>query len=396
MRIHRHIGFWNMAASNILRHKGRSAALVMPLMIVVACFGVITFMKDGLIRDAELSMSFVPDLTVQQTLGGRIDRLQVEILSKIQNLPHVQRASPRVWGYLPYHLKGAIAAFTLMGIDWEKSEVLDKGRMIIQEGRFFEKGDKNRCVIGNALAKSLNVRVGDSIELSDNLGNKDQFQIIGLFDISVQIYAADLLLTDLDSARKFFGYGSQEASDLCVYLDDAGYRGQVAEKISSLSPSLRILSKDALLNSTRQAYGGRGGVFQLMWLILLLTSCLIAWSQASHINLERAREIGIFKALGWEIMDVIELNLIETTILGIMAAILGVILALGYILIDAPGIKSYFLGWATIYPEFPIPILVSLKSICLVFAICLAPLWMATVIPAWLLGIIEPDAAIRR
>ena len=214
--------------------------------------------------------------------------------------------------------------------------------------------------------------------------------------MSVQIYAADLLLTDIDSARNFFGYGPMESSDICIYLDDSAYVGKVAEKITSDSPSLRILSKDALLNATIQAYGGRGGVFQLMWLILLITACLISWSQASHISLERTREIGIFKAIGWEIMDVIELNLIETTILGIVAATFGIVLALVYILLDAPMIKSYFLGWATIYPDFPIPILISAKSVCLLFTICLVPLWVATVIPAWLLGIVEPDKAIRR
>lgn len=395
MRIHRHTGFWFLAGENLFRHKAKNFAVFVPLTIVVASLGVITFVKDGLVRDSELAVAFLPDLTIQQTTGGRVERVSTDVCEDLRHQPHVKSVAPRVWGYLPAEDNGKSIAYTIMGIDLDEVKMGEQKSLFVREGRFLSMKGENECVIGEALARGLGVALGDTIEIRDTFNNEDSFHVVGLFVSSVQIYAADLLLTDIASAGRFFGYGENECSDICVYLDHSGYAGTVAQEVSSKSPNLRILSKETLGNVTRQAFSGRGGVFQLLWLILLLTSVLIAWSQASHISLERKREIGIFKAVGWEIMDVIELNLIEVTLLGLLAWAGGLALSLGYVLIGAPGVKSYFLGWATLFPEFPIPIVVSVQSVLLLFAICLVPLWLATVIPAWLLGVVEPDRAIR-
>ena len=395
MRAHRHIGFWHIAADNLFRHRGKSLAIALPLSLVVGVFGAITFVKDGLSRDAELSAGFLPDVTVQKTVGGRVERIPAGTAAQLVGLPHVKSVAARVWGYLPVELHDEAFAYTIMGVDPKRAQLHRQKSLIIRDGRFIEEGDSYKCVIGNAVARGLDAGVGDTIEIGDIYGNEDAFEVIGVFETSVQIYAADLILTDIHTARTFFGYMGDEASDICIYLDDDAYTDATAAKVQEISPEFRVLSKEILAEVMIQAYGGRGGIFQLIWLILLLTAGLIAWSQASHVSLDRRREVGIFKAIGWETMDIIELTLIETTVLGTLAVLGGVVLAIAYVLADAPGMKSYFLGWATVYPEFPIPFAVSGKALATLLAVCIVPLWLATVVPTWALGITEPDAAIR-
>ena len=217
-----------------------------------------------------------------------------------------------------------------------------------------------------------------------------------MFATSVHIYTADLILTPLNTAKRFFGYKEDEASDLCIYLDNPLLADGIAKQIASMGANLRVLTKDKLADITQQAYGGRSGVFQLMWMILLLTAMILGWSQASNITLDKRKEIGILKAIGWSTLDVIELKMLESLIIGFLGILLGLTIGLGYLLIGAPGIKEYFLGWAAVYPDFPIPIYVSSSSILLLIVVGIFPLLFATVIPAWLTGIIEPDESIRK
>ena len=144
-----------------------------------------------------------------------------------------------------------------------------------------------------------------------------------------------------------------------------------------------------------QAYGGRGGVFQLIWIMLVLTAVMIAWAEGMSVTNQMKREIGILKAIGWGIGDVIEMKIMEAVQIGFIAFVSGTSIGLMYILMDAPGIKSYFLGWASIYPDFPIPIHLAPGSVFLIFCISVFPLLFAMMIPSWLIGIMEPDEAIR-
>ena len=85
----------------------------------------------------------------------------------------------------------------------------------------------------------------------------------------------------------------------------------------------------------------------------------------------------------------------ESLALGVTGFLVGTSLGLAYLFVDAPGLKEYFLSWATIYPDFPIPVYVNPGSIFLLLAVSICPLLAASVIPAWMLGITDPDKIIR-
>lgn len=366
-----------------------------PLVLLLAIFAVMLFVRDGLRNDARLSLDFIPDLTVQRLVGGRIDKIDLSACQGMKSWPEVKEAVPRVWGYVPITVGNDKVAYTLMGVDLENTSILEDISIAMEKGRFLESRDSNKTVVGKAVAEGFGIDVGQMIELTDALGFSNRYEVIGIFATPVQIYTSDLLLLKIEDARKFFGYGEHEASDICINLHDPIQGGNVAQRIVSEYPSLRVLSKDALSDLIDQAFGGRAGVFQIFWLVLLVTIVLIAWNQASNISLEMRREIGILKAVGWSISDVILLKLMESLAIGIFSALIGIIIGLAYTMLGAPVVKNYFIGWSSVYPGFPIPVSVTPENVFLVFVVGIFPLLAATIVPAWLIGIIEPDRAIR-
>jgi ABC-type lipoprotein release transport system permease subunit len=395
MSAEKHWSLWSIAAHNLWRYRPRTIAVLAPLLIVMGAAAAVTLVRDGLSRDATLSVRVLPDITVQRMVGGRVERIPLSYLESVRALAHVANAVPRVWGYVPVTVPQGEVAYTLMGVDLERMPIAERIGLTIEEGRFLVSGDTGKAVVGKAFASVFLAGAGDRIELEDTLGNAAEFEIVGIFGASAEIYAADLIVVPLETAREYFGYGASEASDICVYLDDPVNTGLTALRILEMGDNIRIVTRDAMAALNQQAFGRRGGVYQLMWMTLLLTVCLVAWAQSASIGLALTREIGILKAVGWSTLDIIEIKLMESVILALLGTFGGMLLGLGYLALDAPGIKQYFLGWATVYPEFPLPVHMSLSSLFLLLVIGVLPLVAATVVPAWRVGIIEPDEAIR-
>jgi len=237
--------------------------------------------------------------------------------------------------------------------------------------------------------------IGDKVDIKDLLGNEGEFEIIGIFNNTVQLYSADLILVSNDDARKFFGYKTDEASDLLVYLDNPEYADNVAFTISQLFNNTRVMTRNALTTLVVEAFGRRGGTFQAMWLILLVTLMLLIWAQSAHISVDVGAETGILKAIGWQTGDIIIIKMIESIICGLLGTMTGMLAGFVYALMGTPGISGYCLGCASVYPKFPVPVSCDAGSIILIFLLGTVPVTVVSAIPAWLTGTIDPDDAIR-
>ena len=363
--------------------------------MVMATVSAVTFVKNGLLADATLSYALLPDITVQKMVGGRVERISCDVIPGIEKFDNVKMVIPRVWGFIPVSQGKGEVVFTMMGIDLDSTPVPEDFDISLEDGRFLDPDVPQSAIVGKVFAAAKDIHAGDTIEIRDSLGNADTFTISGIFSSAVEIYSADLILVSIDAARRFFRYGEDEATDLNVYLSNPVLTDDVAGKIAEFT-ELRVLTRDVLVKITQQAYSGRSGVFQVLWLILLVTAFIVAWTQSSNIGMDRRREIGILRSIGWGIGDIIEVNLIESFLIGLLGTFGGFFLGLLYLHAGAPGLKEYFLGWSTIYPEFSIPFVVDPGSIFLLLAIGIFPIMAATLIPSWAMGVIDPDEAIRR
>lgn len=385
----------DLALRNLLRHPAKSLAVIIPLVVVLAMATTMASVREGFSRDAAAATAGLPEVTVQRMVGGRVERISVPLGDSLARIPGVTRVAPRVWGYVPLRAEsGDEFTYTLMGLDFARMPVPEDISVTLESGRWLSPGIEHEAVIGRTFAAAQNVRPGDVIRLSDLLGNSDTFLITGIFGSPVQIYSADLLVTSIADARRFFGYLPAEATDFLVYAGRDP--NDVAAEVVAIDSGLRVLTRAALNNLCQEAYGGRSGVFALFWLILLLTALLTTFAQAANIQIDLAREIGILKAMGWDSADVIALRLLESLALGILGTLGGILAGLIYVALDAPGIKSYFLGWSRVYPDFPLPAVLALDDLGLLLAIGILPLLAAGAVPAWLAATIPPDEAIRK
>ena len=373
------------------RYKMRTFVVIIAVTITVAAFSSVAFIKDGLSRDAELSLKFAPDITVQYMQSGRQSLIPTSYIRDISSVEGIDRVVPRVWGYVGIGKNVLI----FMGIDLRNMTASYADTFPMEQGTFLTPTTRKSIVLGNVAALAFGVKVGDAVTVLSEAMRPVQFQVLGIFDSAANVYAADLVLMNIDDARDYFGIPQGRASDLCIYVKDPKLTNAIANRLSYL-PSLRVLSKDIIGRSYQSIYGSRSGFFTTTWQILLLAMALIALNQFTVVGSESMFEVGVLKALGFSTSDIISIRLIESAVIGVFSASLGMTIGIVYdAVFDAPLLKEYMLGWAQLYPSFRIPVYISPSSVFLIFAVTLIPLLFSTVVPSWKNAIVDPDIAMR-
>jgi len=394
---YRYRNLLNYSLNCIQRYKIRTIVILVCLTVSSGLFTSVTILKDGLVREGQLSLKYAPDIIVQGVVSGRPAYVETRHLEWIQSIYGVDTIEERIWGY------GNIGntLIVIIGVQLENTVADPVSTYPIESGSFLSTEQSNTVVIGKAVAELLGAKVGNYLSIVSESNHVHQYTVVGIFNSESAIINADTILMSGDDARFFFNIPEGKATDLLVYTEDVDpslYELQVnfvAREISEL-PNLRVVTKDIIAKAQETTYGARSGFFSIVWYLVLISVAAIAFNQTVVVGHESKFEIGLLKALGFSTSDIILIRLIEATVLGLIAGSLGMISGIiNIVVLNAPILRDMMLGWSTLYPSFKAPFSISLQSILLTYTITVVPLIFTTVIPSWLNATVDPDIAMR-
>jgi ABC-type lipoprotein release transport system permease subunit len=379
------------AMNCIRRYKVRTLVILICLIVAAAVFSSVAFIKDGLVAEGQLSLKNAPDITVQGMAAGRQTFVETANIGYIQEAPGVGIVEPRIWGY------GNVgnSLIVVIGVNVQSVMVDQSAALPIASGRFLIPDQNKTIVIGQAVADLVDAKVGSVLSILTESVQAQQYTVVGIFDSASSIYSADMIVMNINDARILFNVPEDKATDIAVYLSDRSMSNVVAKEIGDL-PNTRVVTKDILLQAQDTTYGARSGYFSVVWYIVLLAVAIVAFNQTVVVGHESKFEVGLLKALGFSTSDVIQIRLIESLTLGVIAGTLGVAFGIFYdAVLRAPVISDFMLGWATLYPNYSLPLFFNAQTILLIYSITIVPLLFATVIPSWLNATVDPDIAMR-
>jgi putative ABC transport system permease protein len=183
---------------------------------------------------------------------------------------------------------------------------------------------KPELILGEVLAKNLNKKVGDTVDLQGST-----FTVAGIFHggTSLEVGAAILPLDQMQQLSSLQG----KVSGFHVRLKSAP-PGESAEQYTKHAQA-EIEAALPGLNAQPAAERASNNLFVgLAHAVAWGTSCIallmgilgIANTMAMSV-FERTREIGILRAIGWKAWRVLLLIQVEATVLGFAGGILGII-----------------------------------------------------------------------
>ncbi|MBK7646000.1 MAG: ABC transporter permease [Betaproteobacteria bacterium] len=237
------------------------------------------------------------------------------------------------------------------------------------QGRPLADKDTDGMVIGQGVAQSLNLKVGDHatlvISLAQGAVNTLDFKVIGIFQSFSREFDARAVRIPLPAAQDLLDTRSVHLVITTLKLTNDSERIANMLKKALNDEGLDIMTWRELSDfyeKTVQLYEAQFGVLRLIIFLMVLLSV------ANSINMslfERTREFGTLLALGETPNGVFKLILTETTLLGAFGAFLGILTGVGVawvislVGIEMPPPPNSNLGYSALIRLDPIAILTS-------------------------------------
>ena len=290
------------------------------------------------------------------------------------------------------------------GVDPEFESQVSSLPGLVKEGRFLGDMYASEIVIGTVLARNLQVEVGDELTFLGS-GLDGSFAaavvtLVGIFDSGVSDVDRGFAEVPLGFFQETFAMGTAGHA-VVIMAPDLLRVGTVQSSAAALLPTgedLVIHDWDALLPGLKQAIQAD---FTSAWFMYAILVVLVAFSvlntQLMSV-LERTKEFGIVMSLGVTPKRLGRMVMLETTLMGALGMLLGVLIGgalvlwlnqTGFSYPELEEMAGKFNLPGRIYPQ------VSAIGLLLGPFVVLASSILASLYPAIRLRWLEPVAAMR-
>jgi putative ABC transport system permease protein len=248
----------------------------------------------------------------------------------------------------------------------------------VEGGWVSSRDDREHCLVGFTAARQLGLTLGSPVQLRSG----DRSVSLTVAGIVTTGGAEDnQVLTDLDSAQALAGLAGRIS---LVQLSVSGTAPEIERDAQTLSQNLPGLD----VRPIRQIAAAEGTILPrirglLFWTIalILVLSMLGVLASMAALAMERRRDVGLMKALGGTVQQIMRLFLAEAGTLGVLGGFLGFLV--GVVL--ARWIGERIFGVATSPRLAVLPITVALT----------VGVALAGAFPLRLLGLVRPADILR-
>ena len=394
MAVNKHLNILDFKLSHM---KGRLFFILPEAFILTAIVFIassIIFLVNSLKKESEIILSFSPEITVQCMISDLHTLIPSDISKEIENIEGVKSVRARVWSY--YNEKYSGANFTLYGISKESARELAEAKINFKEGGLFNSDKKRNIVVGEGVARVLDLKGRRNLTLCDSSGELRNYVISGIFASSSALFTSDLIIFSEEDLKEFLKIPKDRATDIIVYAANPVEIPIIAMKISEKRPFLKTITRSQVERNYKALFNFRGQIILFAWLGCFAAFLIILWNKSGVGNYEENNELGILKALGWGAEDVFEMKIAESFISGFFSFIVGLIMAYMHVYLSGAKLfKPVLFGWSVLYPEFKLYPAISFSSLFLIFILTILPYLSVSLVPAWKIASIDPMDLIR-
>ncbi len=366
--------------SSITRYGYKNLALICIFSFLVFLLSSAMMIANSLNLEYKTISKNFPEIIVQKSIGGRNALINSSDMDKFWEYPSISSIEGRVWGQYYFERNGVY--LTLFGVKSFNDYYQDEIKVIAET--FPE--NKNLMIASpevlDFFEDDINTYGGVPFFTYD--GRMIKVGVGGEFKFKNSLENGDLILLDENVTRQILGIPEPFFTDFVVRVPNSEESELTAGKIHLSDPSLKVTTKYKMLQDYQLLYDYKSGWFLLLLMVAFVAYAIILYDKASGLRSEERREIGILKAIGWEISHIIRYKLTEAVIMSVMAFLIGVIVAIFYVYgLGAPILISVFSGNDPFKFTHELMFSVDFKLMSLLF-FTTVPLYIAVcIIPAW-------------
>ena len=324
--------YWIIILAALNRKRWRTGLTISSLVIAFLLFGLLRSVAVVFTEDIELSGD---DRLVVASKYSIIDSMPISYLQRIKSIENVDIVAHQDWfggTYIdranffpkwPVPPKDFLDIYQEFNISSEQKEAFITTR--------------TGMIAGKKLAERFNWKIGDRIPVigdiyfMSNGSNLWEFDLVGIFtDIENPGNEEQVFMNYqyFDEARESYTKGT--VGNFIVKLDSKDEGPRVAQEIDAMFAN----SMDETKTYTEKAYqqmfasqiGDIGLIMNSILAAVFFTILLVTGNTMSQSIRERTSELAVFKTIGFSDMTMLILVLIESMVLCLIGAILGLVI----------------------------------------------------------------------
>ncbi|QOP41595.1 ABC transporter permease [Sulfurimonas marina] len=378
------------ALHTLFRFFTKNLFIVIVYTLLVMLLSSLFLIQTSIKQQVDKVTAQHPDIVLQNQKAQRYTTIDDTNLNKIYEIYGVNDVLARVYG--EYEYKQANLSFKIVGVDIFET----------QKEPYLEK-----------LLKEDELRIGEMF-LSQDLANlfeknyyKDEFNFLQPSlkvkkMVIAQSFKSDaidkryLAVMNKDDAKVIFGYKANEFTDIAIYLSNQNELINVIAQLQQLYPNAKVVTKEDEQTKVEMLFDYDSGIFITLFIISIFTFFMIVYDKTNSVSSSEKREIGILKALGWRVEDILRVKIYEASIISIFSYIFGVVLAFAYLyFFDGYYLRDIFLNIAGVEQIDSLDLRVDLQPLAIVFFLSVPVYIAATIIPSWKIATQDADEVMR-
>ena len=312
---------------NLFRRKTRTLLSVIGIAIGVAAIIILVSLVDGFTAEFNDVIGDFKAITVLQknAQDQTLSRIDVGFENKIETIPGVKAAVPELW-FLPEKIDGKVTGFTsisspsIYGLDSDKFFATGSKGFIgeLEKGAVLSNNDRGQVLIGKGIEEDYKKFVGSTIKINDK-----KFKVKGIMKADSDL-VSNIIVMNLADARELTNFPNDQINSLTVFLVDPTKDKQIAQLIELKFDELQASTTADLAEEFESVIGN----LRLLAVAVALISAIVAGIGIANTILmsvlDRFREIGSLKAVGWTNSNVMKMIMYEALFLGIIGGFAGI------------------------------------------------------------------------
>ena len=387
--------FFNFLFLLLSKHKSKHIAIFIISILIVFLISSVLFISNSLKKEIFSTLDNQSDFIIQKTNNGKIFDTPISWVEDFSSINGVKNVQQRVYGH--YYFMPENIYFTIVGVDLFEENTNKNIKELLSALNISNFLQNDSMIIGNGIKK-----IFDKYHYFDSY----DFKLLPKQSLNIKIFkdlpqeanlvANDLIIMDINLAKRILNINEENSTDIVLNVPNDLEKQNIKEQLILKHSNIRILQKESLKKEYENMFNYKGGIFLVLFIIVIFTFILILYQRYSMISSSDKKEIGILKAVGWSIKDIIKLKIIENFIVGFMAFIIGVIIAYIFVFIlNAPILKNIFIGFSNVQNDFILSTNIEFTTIVTLFLFFIIPFLSAVLIPVWKIAVIDANESMK-
>jgi len=330
-----------------------------------------------------------------------------KVAAQVKEVPGVVSAEPFIYTQVMYSTPGSISGGVIRGLDLETIRRGGPKALDVVQGKFADlalggPGEPPRIAIGNELARNLNLKVGDYLNIVSPLGTltpmgrlprMKAFLVSAIFHSGMYEFDSSLVYTSIPGLQEFLGL-NHRVTGLEVEIKDIYAAEQLATLIQDkLGPPFYTRNWMQMNRSLFAALKlEKIAMFIILTLIILVAAFGIA-STLFMMVMKKTRDIAILKSMGATRQSIMKIFILNGLVIGGLGTVIG--LGLGLVLCAILKEYQFIKLPRDVYYISTLPVTIQPLDVLSIICATMLISFLATLYPSWQAARLDPVEAIR-